>query len=51
MTFTGEIKLTGDTTIKDAVFNKVDKKNNKVAGKVVKGKFEYTGPNENALIF
>ncbi len=51
MTFTGDIKLTGNTTIKDAVFNKVDKKNNKVAGKIVKGKFEYAGPNESALIF
>ncbi len=51
MTFTGDIKLTGNTTIKDVVFNKVDKENNKVAGKIVKGKFEYAGPNESALTF
>ena len=51
MTFTGDIKLTGNTTIKDVLFNKVYKNNNKVAGKIVKGKFEYAGPNESALTF
>ena len=51
MTFTGDIKLTGNTTIKEVLFNKVDKNNNKVAGKIVKGKFEYAGPNESALTF
>ncbi|MCR4584967.1 MAG: leucine-rich repeat protein [Lachnospiraceae bacterium] len=44
MTFSGDISLTGNTTISNAVLNKVDKKGNKQAGKVKKGRFSYNGP-------
>ena len=44
VTFTGDIKLTGNTVIAEGItLNKVDKKGNKVSGKVNKGKFTYTG--------
>ncbi|MCR5119620.1 MAG: DUF285 domain-containing protein [Lachnospiraceae bacterium] len=44
MTFTGNIKLSGDTTIADTTLIKVNKKGEKVAGKVIKGKYNYSGP-------
>ncbi len=44
LTFTGNIKLTGNTVIKDTVLKKVDKKGRQQSGKVVKGKFTYEGP-------
>lgn len=46
ITFTGNIKLTGDTAIENTVLRKVDKKGNAVRGKVVRGKYDYTGPEE-----
>ncbi len=44
MTFTSDIKLTGDTVISGVTLNKVNKKGVKVGGKVKKGKFNYSGP-------
>jgi hypothetical protein len=44
LTFTSDVKLTGNTVFEDVSLNKVDKKGNKKAGKVVKGKFTYVGP-------
>ncbi|MBR3307310.1 MAG: leucine-rich repeat domain-containing protein [Lachnospiraceae bacterium] len=42
ITFTGDIRLTGNTVIaEDITFNKVDKKGVKQSGKVNKGKFTY----------
>lgn len=46
MTFTGDIKLTGDTVISGVVLNKVNKKGVKVEGKVKKGKYNYSGPEK-----
>ena len=46
MTFTGDIKLTGDTTISGVTLNKVNKKGVKVEGKVKKGKYNYSGPEK-----
>ena len=44
ITFTGDIRLTGNTVIAEGItLNKVDKKGNKVSGKVNKGKYTYTG--------
>ena len=44
LTFTGNIKLTGDTSISDSVtLTKVNKKGSKVSGKVIKKKYKYTG--------
>ncbi|MCR4642890.1 MAG: hypothetical protein K5697_12800 [Lachnospiraceae bacterium] len=45
MTFTGNIKLTGNTVFDDIVLNKVDKNGNKKAGKVIRGKYSYDGPD------
>lgn len=42
--FKGNIKLTGNTTINNAKLVKVNNKKEQVSGKVVKGKFQYTGP-------
>lgn len=45
LSFTGDITLTGDLTISDtAKLYKLNKKNEKVAGKIKTGKFTYTGP-------
>ncbi len=44
LTFTGNIKLTGNTVVKDTVLKKVDKKGRQQSGRVVKGKFTYEGP-------
>ena len=45
LTFTSDIKLTGNLTISDdTTLIKVNKKNEKVAGKIKEGKFTYTGP-------
>ena len=45
LSFTGDITLTGDLTISDtAKLYKLNKKNEKVAGKIKPGKFTYTGP-------
>ncbi len=49
ITFTGDIKLTGNTTITDLTLNKVNKKGQKVPGKIIKGKFEYSGPEAITL--
>ena len=47
ITFTGNIKLTGNTVIgNDITLIRVDKKGNKVPGKVIKKKYTYTGPEE-----
>ena len=46
LTFTSDIKLTGNTVIANTVLNKVNKKNQKVEGKVKKGKYSYTGPEK-----
>ncbi|MBR5420064.1 MAG: hypothetical protein IK115_02830 [Lachnospiraceae bacterium] len=47
VTFTGNIKLTGDTLIENAVLRKVDKKGNPAAGKIIRGKYTYVGPEIN----
>ena len=44
MIFTSDITLTGDTAFKNVALTKVNKKGEKVAGKVKKGKFDYSGP-------
>lgn len=44
LSFTGNIKLTGNTVVKDTVLKKLDKKGRQQSGKVVKGKFTYEGP-------
>ncbi len=48
MTFTGDIKLTGDTWVEGITFRKTDKKGNEQKLKIVKGKYQYnyilTGP-------
>ena len=45
LSFTGDITLTGDLTISDSTkLYKLNKKNEKVAGKIKTGKFTYTGP-------
>ena len=45
LSFTGDITLTGDLTISDTTkLYKLNKKNEKVAGKIKTGKFTYTGP-------
>nr|MCR4641852.1 hypothetical protein [Lachnospiraceae bacterium] len=45
MTFTSDIKLTGNLTVTDdTTLYKVNKKNEKVAGKINAGKFTYSGP-------
>ena len=48
--FLSALKLSGKGNEIFFVVTKVDKENNKVAGKIVKGKFEYAGPNESALV-
>ncbi|MBR6257643.1 MAG: hypothetical protein IKR23_09720 [Lachnospiraceae bacterium] len=48
MTFTSDIKLTGDLTIStDTKLVKVNKKNEKAAGKIKNGKYTYEGPQIN----
>ena len=45
LTFTSDITLTADLTISDdTTLIKVNKKNEKVAGKIKEGKYTYTGP-------
>ena len=45
LTFTSDITLTGNLTISDdTTLIKVNRKNEKVAGKIKPGKFTYTGP-------
>ena len=45
LTFTSDIKLTGNLTVTDdTALIKVNKKNEKVSGKVKEGKFKYNGP-------
>ena len=44
ITFTGNITLTGDTTVKDLTFRKLNNKGQQVNGKVIKGRYSYTGP-------
>ena len=44
MTFTSDITLTGNTSFTAVSLKKVNKKNEKVAGKVKKGKYKYSGP-------
>ena len=45
ISFTSDIKLTGNLTVTDdTTLNKVNKKNEKVAGKINEGKFTYSGP-------
>ena len=46
MTFTSDIKLTGNTVITAVTLNKVNKHGVKVEGRVKKGKFNYTGPEK-----
>ena len=47
ITFTGNIKLTGNTVIsEDTILKKVDKKGNQQSGKVITGKYQYEGPTE-----
>ena len=49
ITFTGDIKLTGKTTISmDTTLKKVNKKGERQAGKVKAGKYEYNGPQITA---
>lgn len=44
MIFTSDITLTGDTAFKNVALTKVNRKGEKVTGKVKKGKFNYSGP-------
>ena len=45
MSFTGDIKLTGNTKIRDTTLIKLNKKNEQVSGKVKRGKYSYEGPD------
>ena len=44
ITTTGDLKLTGDLDILDGALYKLDKKGNRVKGKITKGKYDYNGP-------
>ena len=46
ITFTSDIKLTGNTVIANVILNKINKKGVKVEGKVKKGKYNYVGPEK-----
>ena len=45
ITFTGNIKLTGNTTMSELTLYKVNNKGKRVSGKVIKGKYSYSGPD------
>jgi len=47
MTFTGDIKLTGNTTITDTTLIKLDKKGQPAKLKIKKDKYSYVGPEGN----
>ncbi|MBR5421575.1 MAG: hypothetical protein IK115_10535 [Lachnospiraceae bacterium] len=47
MSFTGDIKLTGNTTITDTTLIKLDKKGQPAKLKIKKGKYNYAGPEGN----